>query len=232
MIDYRVEVVATHPHDPTAFTQGLEVVGDLLLESTGLRGESTIRLVEPTTGEVLRSRPLDPDLFGEGATVVDDEIWQLTWTSGRLLVHGLDDLEPRGQRIYGGEGWGLCAGPEHLIMSNGSSQLTIRDRTTFEIIDAVEVTDDDGPVARLNELECVGELVWANVYQTTRMVAIDPTDGRVVGSADLAGLVPPGFEGDGNNVANGIASDPATGRFWLTGKRWPVLYEVELIPEP
>ena len=225
-------MLATHPHDPSAFTQGLEVVDGLLLESTGLRGESTIRLVEPTTGEVVRSRPLDAELFGEGATVVGDEIWQLTWTSGRLLVHGLDDLEQQRQLTYGGEGWGLCAGPEHLVMSNGSSRLTIRDRATFEIVDAVEVTDPDGPVAKLNELECVGELVWANVYQTTSLVAIDPSDGRVVGSADLGDLVPPGFDGDASNVANGIAHDPATGHFWLTGKRWPTLYEVELIPEP
>ncbi len=230
-VTYRVEVVATHPHDPTAYTQGLEVVGDLLLESTGLRGQSSIRLVEPSTGRVVRSRALDDDLFGEGATVVGDEVWQLTWTSERLLIHDLDDLDQRRQLSYRGQGWGLCATPRHLVMSDGSSQLTIRDRTTFEIIDEVEVNDTDGPVAKINELECVDGVVWANVFQTTRLLAIDPGDGRVVGSADLSPLVPPGFEGDGGNVANGVAHDPATGRFWLTGKRWPVLYEVELIPE-
>ncbi len=230
-VRYRVEVVATHPHDTGAYTQGLEVVDGLLLESTGLRGESSLRVVEPTTGRVIRSVALDPELFGEGATVVGDEVWQLTWTSEQAIVHGLDDLAERRRVAYRGEGWGLCATPERLVMSDGSNRLTFRDPATFDELGSIEVTDEAGPVAKLNELECVDGMVWANVYQTTRLVVVDPDDGRVVGEADLSGLVPPGFEGDGDNVANGIANDPDTGRFWLTGKRWPVTYEVELVPE-
>ncbi|MEM9564675.1 MAG: glutaminyl-peptide cyclotransferase [Actinomycetota bacterium] len=227
----RLEVVATHPHDPTAYTQGLEVVDGLLLESTGLRGASTLRLVEPTSGEVLRSVPLADELFGEGATVVGDEVWQLTWTSGVAFLRGLDDLLPRGQAAYEGEGWGLCAEADRLVMSNGSSTLTFRDPATFEAIGSVEVRERDEPVAKLNELECVDGLVWANVFQTTRLLGIEPDSGRVVATADLAELVPAGFEGDGTNVANGVAHDPATGHFWLTGKRWPVTYEVALVPD-
>lgn len=232
VVDYVLKVFATHPHDTGAYTQGLEVVGDLLLESTGLRGESTIRLVEPETGEVVRSSPLDGELFGEGATIVGDEVFQLTWTSETLLIHGLDDLTERRQIPYQGLGWGLCAMDGHLVMSDGTSLLTIRDPQSFAVLDQVQVTDEGEPVTKLNELECVDGVVWANLYQTTRLVAIDPVSGRVVGRADMASLVPDGFEGDGTNVANGIAHDPETGRFYLTGKRWPVLYEVEFVPLP
>lgn len=232
VVSYVLKVFATHPHDTGAYTQGLEVVDDLLLESTGLRGESSIRLVEPETGEVVQSAPLDAELFGEGATIVGDEVWQLTWTSESLLIHRLDDLSEQRQLSYQGQGWGLCAMGEQLIMSDGSSLLTIRESERFAVVDQVQVIDETGPVGALNELECVDGLVWANVYQTTLLVAIDPVSGRVVGRADMADLVPDGFEGDGTNVANGIAHDPDTGRFYLTGKRWPVLYEVEFVPLP
>ncbi len=230
VIDYALQVTETLPHDPNAYTQGLEVVDGLLVESTGLRGESSIRVVDPTTGQPIRATSLDDELFGEGATVVGDEIWQLTWTSETLLIHGLDDLTERRRLRYGGEGWGLCATADRLVMSDGSSALTFRDPTTFDPVGQVQVTDDGEPLGRLNELECVDGVVWANVYQTTMLVAIDPADGRVVGRADMAELVPDGFAGDSSNVANGIAHDPTTGRFYLTGKRWPVLYEVELVP--
>ncbi len=232
VVDYAIEVVATLPHDTSAFTQGLELVDGLLLESTGLRGASSIRLVEPTTGRPVRLAPIGDELFAEGATVVGDEVWQLTWTSGILLIHGLDDLTERRRLTYRGEGWGLCAGPDRLAMSDGSSWLTLRHPTTFEVVERVQILEDGSPVGPLNELECVGDLVWANVYQTTWLVAIDPGRGRVVGRVDLSELVPDGFGGDRTNVANGVAYDPDTGRFYLTGKRWPVLYEVELVPIP
>ena len=229
VVEYRIDVVATHPHDTGASTQGLEMVDGVLLESTGLRGASTLRLVEPTTGEPIRTVPLDDDLYGEGATVVGQRVWQLTWTSGIAIAYDLDDLTERRRVTYEGEGWGLCAMADRLVMSNGSSLLTTRDPETFEVIDRFEVTDGGAPVPKLNELECLDGVVWANLYQSTRLVAIDAEDGRVIGSADLADLVPPGFENDRSDVANGIAHDPSTGRFWLAGKRWPVLYEVELV---
>jgi glutamine cyclotransferase len=223
-----LEVVAIHPHDPNAYTQGLEMQGDQLLESTGLRGRSTMRRVDPRSGEVLVGVDLDPSLFGEGATVVGDEVWQLTWTSETLITRRLDDLTETGRITYEGEGWGLCAEADRLIMSNGSNRLTFRDTSTFDPVGSVDVVDRGVPVRFLNELECVDGLVWANVYQTTDLVVIDPSDGQVAATVDLSELVPDGFQGDRDNVANGVAHDPATGRFWITGKRWPVLYEVEI----
>lgn len=233
IVRYDVRVIERHPHDPSAFTQGLEVVGDgLVVESTGIEGASSIRLVDVATGEPRLLVPLDGDLFGEGATIVDDEVWQLTWDDEVALVHDLEGLTEERRVPYEGIGWGLCAEADRLVMSDGSSRLTFRDRATFDVIGSVDVTADGEPVANLNELECIDGLVWANVYRTTQLVAIDPGDGRVVGLADIADLVPPDFVGDLTNVANGIAHDPDTGRFLLTGKRWPVLYEVELLPAP
>lgn len=228
---HRIEVVATHPHDAAAYTQGLEWTDGLLLESTGLRGESTIRLVDPASGEPRTVAALDETLFGEGATVVGERVWQLTWTSGVALQYRIDDLTEVQRVIYEGEGWGLCAADDRLVMSDGSSRLTFRDPDSFEVTGSIEVTRAGLPLDRINELECVDGLVWANVYQTTELVQVDPDDGRVVGTADMADLVPDGYEDDINDVANGIARHPETGRFWLTGKRWPVVYEVELVAE-
>ncbi len=232
LIEYRVEVVATHPHDERAYTQGLEFVNGALLESTGRVGQSSLRVVEPTTGRVQRSVAIDESLFAEGATVVGDEVWQLTWKDEVLLVHDLDRLVEQRRIPYEGEGWGLCATADRLVMSNGSDRLSLRDRATFDEIGSVDVVAaDDRPVGPLNELECVGDEVWANIYQQDRIISIDVASGRITGSVDLSELVPSQFVGDLDNVANGIAYDPATGRFWLTGKRWPVMYEVELVAE-
>ncbi|MGB5758417.1 MAG: glutaminyl-peptide cyclotransferase, partial [Acidimicrobiales bacterium] len=229
--DYEAVVVATVAHDPAAYTQGLEFVDGLLLESTGLVGESSIRLVDPETGDVLAVEEVPEPLFAEGATVVGDEIWQLTWQNEVLLIRSLDDLEERRRLAYRGEGWGLCATEDRLIMSDGSSRLTFRDRETFEVLGSVEVTDGGEPLQQLNELECVGDRVWANVYLTARIVSIDPDSGAVDGSLSVEALVPEGImDDDPGNVSNGIAYNRETGRFWLTGKRWPVMYEVELRP--
>lgn len=230
LVRYGIEVIAIHPHDPDAYTQGLEFLGGSLLESTGLRGESTIRLVDPTTGEVTSAQPLDDEFFGEGVTAVDDELLQLTWQAETLIVRRAEDLSEIRRVGYRGEGWGLCDDGDRLVMSNGSSELTFRDRSTFDPIDTVTVRLLGEPVEQLNELECVGGLVWANVFQQNRILAIDPSSGTVVGTVDVTDLVPEQFVDDSTNVVNGIAVDPATGRFWLTGKRWPVMYEVELAP--
>lgn len=226
---FEADVVARYPHDSQAYTQGLEFVDGVLLESTGLTGQSTIRLVEPTTGEVLDSALLPNELYGEGATVVDDQIYQLTWKDEILLVRSLDDLAEQTRLSYSGEGWGLCATDQHLIMSDGSDRLTFRHRQTFEQLSSVQVTRGGAPVTKLNELECVGDRVWANIWQSNLLISIDPETGVVDGEADLSPLVPDGvLAADTDNVTNGIAYNHETGRFWLTGKRWPVLYEVEL----
>lgn len=226
---FEADVVARYPHDSQAYTQGLEFVDGVLLESTGLTGQSTIRLVEPTTGEVLDSALLPNELYGEGATVVDDQIYQLTWKDEILLVHSLDNLAEETRVSYSGEGWGLCATDQHLIMSDGSDRLTFRHRQTFEQLGSVQVTSRGEPLSKLNELECVGDRVWANIWQSNLLVSIDPETGVVDGEVDLSPLVPDGVLAAGtDNVTNGIAYNRETGRFWLTGKRWPVMYEVEL----
>ena len=229
VVTYEAVVVDTYPHDTTSFTQGLEFVDGLLLESTGLVGQSSIRIVEPETGETLISKPID-SIFGEGATVVDDEVWQLTWQDEVLIVHDLDDLSEVRRVSYEGDGWGLCDAGEYLIMTDGSSDLTIRDRESFEVLDRRAVTLDDIPVDALNELECVEGRVWANIWTSNIVVEIDPATGNVVGRVDLTALVPQSTLEDPNQVLNGIAFNDETGRFWLTGKQWPVMYELELNP--
>ncbi|MEM7273774.1 MAG: glutaminyl-peptide cyclotransferase [Actinomycetota bacterium] len=231
-IRYQATVVAEYRHDPASYTQGLEFIDGLLLESTGRRGRSTIRLVDPSSGLPDLTLDLDPSLYGEGTTVVGDELIQLTYTSGVALVRSLDDLAVRREFSYEGEGWGLCLLDDRLVMSNGSSRLTFRDPATFEAIDSVGVVGPAGEVDQLNELECVDGQVWANIYQTNRIVRIDPATGAVTGEADLTELVPPGFEASDELVLNGIAHEPSTGRYWVTGKEWPVMYELELAPLP
>ncbi len=226
---YEAVVIETYPHDPTSYTQGLEFVDGLLLESTGQVGRSSIRLVDPFTGGVEQMAPIDT-IFGEGATVVDDEVWQLTWRDGVLIIHDLDDLSEIRRQTYDGEGWGLCDAGDRLIMTDGSAELAFRNRETFEVEDRVTVTLDGNPVEALNELECVDGLVWANIFQSETVLQIDPSSGGVIGTADLTDLVPNGFSGDANLVLNGIAHNPDTGRFWLTGKEWPVMYELEFRP--
>ncbi len=227
-VAYEANVVATYPHDPLAYTQGLEFVDGLLLESTGQIGRSSIRLVDPVTGQVEQVTTID-EIFGEGATVVDDEVWQLTWQDETLIVHDLEDLSEIRRQSYDGQGWGLCDAGDRLIMTDGSSQLIFRDRETFEIEDRVTVSLDGQPIEALNELECVDDVVWANIYQSETVLQIDPSTGAVLGTADLSALVPDGFVGDGNLVLNGIAYNDESGRFWLTGKEWPVMYELEFI---
>jgi glutaminyl-peptide cyclotransferase len=232
IVTYEPVVVATYPHDADAFTQGLEFVDGLLLESTGRYGSSSLRLVDPLTGDVIVNTAVEESLFAEGATVVGDEIWQLTWRSEQALVYSVDDLVEQRRVSYSGEGWGLCFDddpPGRLIMSDGSDRLTFRDPASFEAQGSVAVADDDGPITQLNELECVDGLVWANIWKSDRVVAIEPDTGDVVGQVDLAPLVPAGL-GDQEAVTNGVAYDAATGRYWVTGKLWPVIYEIELRP--
>jgi glutaminyl-peptide cyclotransferase len=231
----RADVLEEIPHDPEAFTQGLELVDGVLYEGTGLEGESTIRAVDPDTGEVERSSDLPADLFGEGITVADDTIWQLTWQDGVAIRRDRATLAERGRAQYDGEGWGLCHDPaaDRLIMSDGTDTLTYRDVTTFAPEGEVRVRDGDEPVTKLNELECVPDQdgrvqVYANVWQTDRIVRIDPGTGRVTATVDLAGLLP---EEDraGTDVLNGIAAIPGTDEFLVTGKLWPTMFRVRFV---
>lgn len=228
---YRVEIVATHPHDPAAFTQGLEWHDGLLLESVGRYGTSARRWVEANTGDVVDTESLPSNQFGEGLTVVGDQIVQLTWQEEVAIVADIDNLEPRSQFRYDGEGWGLCFDDTHLVMSDGSAQLALRDPHSFEIRSTITATRDDSEVRLLNELECRGSQVLANVYGSDEIVVISTATGRVEATIDAHALRPPDLPIENRDFAlNGIARRPDTDRFFLTGKWWPILYEVELVP--
>ncbi len=226
-----VEILETVDHDTDAFTQGLELLPDgRLVESTGLRGASDRRIVDPATGAVLATAPVDPSWFAEGITLADDRLVQLTWTSGIAVASDPDTLEQIEQFRYDGEGWGLCWMDDRFVMSDGSSTLTFRDRD-FEIIDTVDVTINGQPLDRINELECVGDRVWANVWQAQVIVGIDPSTGEVVARLDASPLQPDGLS-DADDVLNGIAHDERDDTYWLTGKRWPVMHRVRIVPNP
>ncbi len=225
-----IEVIATHPHDPDAFTQGLEVTDDgRFVESTGLYGESDRRIVDIDTGAVEASVELDPELFGEGMTIVGDELFQLTWKSGIYIRSDLATLAETGRGTYDGEGWGLCHDGDQFVMSNGTPTLTFRDTATFAAVGTVDVLLDGEPIDDLNELECVEGRVLANVWLTDTILVIDPADGTVVATVDGSVLRPADTPVEDSSFAlNGIAHDSSTGHWYLTGKRWPVLYEVAL----
>ncbi|MDP9370406.1 MAG: glutaminyl-peptide cyclotransferase [Chloroflexota bacterium] len=228
---YGYRVVREYPHDPTAFTQGLVYADDVLYEGTGLNGESTLRRVDLETGMVLKQTALDAKHFGEGIAIVDDRIYQITWQTHTAFVYDRETLKPLTTLRYPTEGWGLATDGERLIMSDGTNRLFFRDPDTFKALNRVAVCDGNQPVPDLNELEYVDGEIWANVWQSDRIARIDPQTGRVTGWIDLSGLLPvEESEGQAVDVLNGIAHDPGTGRIFVTGKLWPKLFEIELIP--
>ncbi|QSB14060.1 glutaminyl-peptide cyclotransferase [Natronosporangium hydrolyticum] len=226
-----VTVLERYPTDPAAFTQGLELFDGQLYESTGQYGESDIRISDLETGEVVQLEPLPAEFFGEGLTIVDDSVWQLTWQEGVAFRWDRDTLVEQEQVSYDGEGWGLCHDPERdrLVMSDGSAELTFRDPETFEPTGSVEITRDGEPQPMINELECVGDQVWANIWLTDEIVRIDPARGVVEAVVDASGLLTE-EEGVGADVLNGIAAIPDTDTFLITGKLWPWLFEVRFDP--
>ena len=229
---WTVEILERHPHDPAAFTQGLEMADGVLYESTGLYGLSSLRRVDPATGAVTAETAVDEDLFGEGLTVVDDRIVQLTWKAGRALVYDRATLELAGEFGYQGEGWGLCRSDDELVMSDGSDRLARRDPESFELIDTVTVAGIGLAVDRLNELECVGGLVIANVWQTPELLVIDLADGQVKAVIDGQPLLDDVLAAtpDPNtlDVLNGVAA-LNDGTFLMTGKLWPLMYRVRVV---
>lgn len=225
---YVVEIVAQYPHDPGAYTQGLVLDGDTLLESTGR--DTSLRRVDRTTGEVLEIVDVDDEYFGEGLELVDDRLIQLTWKNGVAFVYDSSTFEVIDQFAYDTEGWGLCLLDDgRLAMSDGSSRLTFRDAATFAAVGSVEVTLDDQPVAQLNELECVGSTVWANVYTTNFIVGIEAATGEVTAVVDAQALDDADPAADSGQVLNGIAHDPETDTFLLTGKEWSTMFEVRFV---
>jgi len=234
-IDVAFEILEVIDHDTAAFTQGFELSAGRLFESTGLVGQSTIREVDPDTGVVLRSAPV-PDVFAEGLTVIEgpdrSTAIQLTWQDELAFRYDLETFEVLETFTYSGQGWGLCHDGEQLVMSDGTDQLQFRDSDSFELLGEINVTLSDVPVQLINELECVGGAVWANIWQSSLIIQIDPDTGNVTRVLNARELTPPEAEGRTDNVLNGIAYDPADGTYLLTGKRWPVTYRVQLFDDP
>jgi glutaminyl-peptide cyclotransferase len=230
-----VRVISVRPHDPGAYTQGLLLHDGWLYESTGRdRGEARLRQVDPVTGVAVREvfLPPAPDgstYWGEGLALVGRRLIQLTWLHGVAFVHDLHSFDQIGRYRYEGEGWGLCYDGRRLVMSDGSSALQFRDPDTFALLGRVDVTESGRPVVRLNELECVGGSVYANVFLTDEIVRIDAQSGAVTARIDAGGLLAPD-ERAAADVLNGIAYDPDGGTFLITGKWWPKLFEVTFRP--
>lgn len=224
-----VEVVAAFPHDPSAFTQGLVVHEGVLYEGTGQYGDSSIRKVDLETGEVEKIEPLSALYFGEGIAILDDRLYQLTWQNQVGFVYEVDSFERIETFRYSGEGWGLTHDGEHLILSDGTASIRFLDPDTFKVVKTIRVRDAGRPVVRLNELEFVDGEIWANIWYDDRIARISPDDGEVLGWIDLSDVYPRGERGF-ENVLNGIAYDADAERLFITGKNWPQLYEIEVVP--
>ncbi len=227
---YSYKVVHVYPHDSRAFTQGLVFDNGYLYEGTGLNGQSTLRKVELETGKVLQVRKLADQYFGEGIAIYKDRIVQLTWQQNVGFVYDKSSFELRRQFSYPTEGWGITYDGKRLIMSDGTSTLHFLDPESFAETGRIQVYDDNGPVVRLNELEYVRGEIYANVWQTDGIAIISPQTGKVTGWIDLKGLINQGDPAQQADVLNGIAYDEQGGRLFVTGKLWPNVFEITLLP--
>ena len=221
-------VVASYPHDPDAFTQGLVWEGGRLFESTGRNGKSSLREVDLKSGRVLRKRNIPFKYFAEGLALAKSRLYQITWQSGEAFQYDLA-FKPLKTFRYDGEGWGLTFDGVSLVMSDGSDKLTFRDPATFQPKRTVRVTLNGSPAGSLNELEYINGEIWANVWQTDYILCIDPKTGIARSYLDLRGLLPDNLRTGSEDVLNGIAYDKQTGRILITGKLWPRLFEIRLI---
>ena len=226
------QIVKTYPHDRSAFTQGLQYVDGVLYEGTGQNGRSGIRKVKLETGEILQQQPLDSKYFGEGITVWGDTIVQLTWQSEIGFVYDKATFKQIKTFTYTGEGWGLTHDGARLIMSDGAARGALRffDPKTLKETGSLVVRDAGRPVDDLNELEFVKGEILANVWQTPRIARISLKTGQVTGWIDLTGLLNPN-EATGADVLNGIAYDAAGDRLFVTGKYWPKVFEIKIVPK-
>jgi glutamine cyclotransferase len=224
-------VVKSYPHDRTAFTQGLEYHDGVLYEGTGLVGRSSLRKSNLETGEVLQRFDVPPPFFGEGITVLNQQIFQLTWQSQTGFIYDKSSFRILRSFNYPGEGWGMTNDGKQIYMSDGTSQIRVWDPGTLKEVRRITVKDGAGEVAALNELEFVHGEILANVWQTDRIARISPGDGRVLGWIDLGGILPKSERPESDAVLNGIAYDAAGDRLFITGKLWPKIFEIKLLPK-
>ena len=230
--EYTFKVVHAFPHDPNAFTQGLAYRDGFLYEGTGLNGRSSLRKVRLETGEIVQRIELAPEFFGEGVTLLKNEVVQLTWQSQVGFVYNLSDFHLLRRFSYSGEGWGLTTNGRDVFMSDGTSQIRVLDPSTLAEKRRIKVRDGDTAIDQLNELEFVDGEIFANVWQTDRIARISPQSGKVVGWIDLRGLMNPVYRLEAGAVLNGIAYDSQGKRLFGTGKLWPNIFEIKVVPKP
>ncbi|KAA3663802.1 MAG: glutaminyl-peptide cyclotransferase [Chloroflexi bacterium] len=221
-------LINTFPHDSTAYTQGLQFVDGVFVEGTGIKGQSSLRYVELETGAVQKQITLGPDYFGEGVTVFEDRIYQITWQSQTAFVYDRESLTLEETFTYPTQGWGLTHNGRCLIMSDGSNTLYFRDPETFAELGRLSVFDNMGPVFQINELEYINGEIFANIWRQNRIARISPDTGQVIGWLALDDLVAQVNPTHPEDVLNGIAYDEENGRLFVTGKRWPTLFEIEI----
>ena len=224
-------LVHIYPHDPNAFTQGLIYLDGHLFESTGRNGQSSVRMVDVESGRVLQKYGLPPEYFGEGLTDWGSSLVQLTWTSGKGFVYDRASFKLLRTFGYQGEGWGLTHDEKSLILSDGTSTLRFLDPETFRVTRRLDVLEEHGqPVENLNELEFIRGEIFANIWHQDRIARISPRTGRVLGWVDMSGLREQAGASEPEAVLNGIAYDAKTGRIFVTGKLWPRLFEIKIVP--
>ena len=227
---YRYEIIKTLPHNPESFVQGLEWLDGKLYEGTGLNGKSSVMNVNPQTGESIVRQNLDQTYFGEGITIMDNRLYQLTWQNRKGFVYSLPDLKLQKEFGYTTDGWGLTHFDGKLAMTDGTNQVYFLDPETFQRTGKLEVWDNRNPVGELNELEYVNGSVFANKYQTDTIVEIDPKTGAVKAYLDLSNILKDNDRLGNEDVLNGIAYNPKEKLFYVTGKNWPKMFAIRLIP--
>jgi len=229
--EYTFKILRDYPHDPAAFIQGLVYRDGFLYEGTGLNGRSSLRKVRLETGEVVQHADLPGEFFGEGIAIVKNKVIQLTWQSHTGFVYNLSDFKLLRQFFYPGEGWGLTPNGSNIFMSDGTAQIRVLDATTLKEKRKFTVRDGATPINQLNELEFVEGEIFANIWQTDRIARISPKSGKVVGWIDLTGLLSPVYRRRSDAVLNGIAYDSVHKRLFVTGKLWPNIFEIRLVPK-
>ena len=230
-INYTYTIKSTYPHDSSAFTQGLVYANGKLYEGTGLYGMSSIRIVELESGKILQMVNMSSTFFGEGITIHDNRIIQLTWKSKKAFIYNVTNLDNIGSFNITSEGWGLTTNGTHLIYSDGTSTIRFLEPTDFKEVYSVQVKYNGKPVTKINELEYIQGELYANIWQTNNIIRINPDTGTVNGWISLEGIEEQFDKDIEIDVLNGIAYDKTKNRILVTGKLWPKLFEIEIVPD-
>jgi glutamine cyclotransferase len=228
---YSYKVVNTFPHNTESFTQGLFIENGILYESTGLNGKSAVKKIELKTGKVIKSRDMQDKFFGEGLTVVGNKIYQITWRSKTGFVYDKESLDIQRTFSYKTQGWGITYDGKYLIISDGSEILYFMDPKSFVVVGKLEVYDKTGKITKLNELEYINGEIYANIWGKDLIARIDPKTGYVKSWIDLSGILSKEDRKGKEDVLNGIAYNPENDTLLVTGKFWPKLFEIEVVPE-